>query len=158
MNFYLLASSVCISEQSCHVGLNVRISKSFASALGIWLTLLDMWHLWHFSRCPSVWLTRELGKIISSFTITSLTFSLSIPDRVLVALAVQSRTGRITPHGPGWVHVLSSQSQRRGRIMLVIINRSVSHTMYLSSAFWPWTWSTFRLRPRTAHCSSSLTS
>ena len=28
-------------------------------------------------------------------------YSLSIPDRVLVALAVQSRTGRITPHGPG---------------------------------------------------------
>ena len=75
MNFYLLASSVCISEldMDCHIGLNLRF-LAFRKVVWIWLTL--MLDLWHFSSCQSVWLTREFGKSLSPF-LRSLTFSLN---------------------------------------------------------------------------------
>ena len=71
MNFYLLASSVCISEQSWELSHWSKCAyiwrKNYAvslSSLGTWLTLLGMWH---FSRCQSEWLAREF---ISFFTIS----------------------------------------------------------------------------------------
>ena len=134
MNFYLLASSVCISEQSwelSHWSICAYIwRKNYAvslSSLGTWLTLLGMWH---FSQCQSEWLAREF---ISFFTI-----SLSL-SQFLTEFSLLSQLS-LAPVGATWLpsapDCMSWHRRESGQRLSINNLRSVSRCCPLPDS-WP---------------------